>query len=122
MSAVETPEAHLGKAYNSLKQDRYYEAASEFRSALKQDPTLTLRARFPLAVALFELKKFDEARQEFEAVHREVGRHTNVLHYLGRVDIEERRFEGAVRNLSQAAAKPPLPVSAYVLVYAYLDH
>jgi len=60
-SAVDTPEAHLGKAYDSLKQDRYDEAASEFRAALKLDPTLTLRARFPLAVALFEMKKFDEA-------------------------------------------------------------
>src|SRR2546426_784537 len=118
-SAVDTPEAHLGKAYDSLKQDRYDEAASEFRAALKLDPTLTLRARFPLAVALFEMKKFDEARQEFEAVHREVGDHPNVLYYLGRVDLEERKFEGAIRNLNEAAAKPPFPDTAYFLGYAY---
>ena len=118
-SAVDTPEAHLGKAYDSLKQDRYDEAASEFRAALKLDPTLTLRARFPLAVALFEMKKFDEARQEFEAVHREVGDHPNVLYYLGRVDLEERKFESAIRNLNEAAAKPPFPDTAYFLGYAY---
>jgi tetratricopeptide (TPR) repeat protein len=118
-SAADTPEAHLGKAYDSLKQDRYDEAASEFRAALKLDPTLTLRARFPLAVALFEMKKFDEARQEFEAVRREVGDHPNVLYYLGRVDLEERKFEAAIRNLTEAANKPPFPDTAYFLGYAY---
>jgi len=118
-TATNTPEARLGKAYDSLKQDRYDEAASEFRAALKLDPTLTLRARFPLAVALFEMKKFDEARQEFEAVHREVGDHPNVLYYLGRVDLEERKFERAIRNLNEAAAKPPFPDTAYFLGYAY---
>jgi Flp pilus assembly protein TadD len=118
-SAADTPEAHLGKAYDSLKQDRYDEAASEFRAALKLDPTLTLRARFPLAVALFEMKKFDEARQEFEAVRREVGDHPNVLYYLGRVDLEERKFESAIRFLNEAAAKPPFPDTAYFLGYAY---
>jgi len=32
-SGVDAPEAHLGKAYDSLKQDRYDEAAGEFRAA-----------------------------------------------------------------------------------------
>src|SRR5207245_10872304 len=70
-SAVDTPEAHLGKAYDSLKQDRYDEAASEFRAALKLDPTLTLRARFPLAVALFEMKILYDERLECDAVYRD---------------------------------------------------
>src|SRR5207247_9498411 len=72
-SAVDTPEAHLGKAYDSLKQDRYDEAASEFRAVLKLDPTVTLRARFPVAVALFEMQKLDEARQALEAAARQGG-------------------------------------------------
>jgi protein O-GlcNAc transferase len=101
-----------------LKQDRYDEAASQFRAALKLDPTLTLRARFPLAVALFEMKKFDQARQEFEAVRREVGDHPNVLYYLGRVDLEERKFDAAIQNLTKAANKPPFPDTAYFLGYA----
>src|SRR5882762_10579632 len=74
----DTPEAHLGKGYDALKQDRYDAAASEFRAALEIDPKLTLRARFPLAVALFELHKSDEARHELEVVRREVGNHPNV--------------------------------------------
>ena len=114
-----TPEAHLGKGYDALKQDRYDVAASEFRAALELDPKLVLRARFPLAVALFELHKSDEARREFEAVRREVGDHPNVLYYLGRLDLEERNFQGAIRNLNKAVAQPPFPDTGYYLGYAY---
>jgi tetratricopeptide (TPR) repeat protein len=115
----DTPEAHLGRGYDALKQDRYDAAAGEFRAALKIDPKLTLRARFPLAVALFELHKSDEARRELEVVRREVGDHPNVLYYLGRLDLDARNFDSAIRNLNQAAAKPPFPDTAYYLGYAY---
>jgi tetratricopeptide (TPR) repeat protein len=117
--ASHNPDAHLGKGYDALRQDRYDEAVKEFRAALNLDSTLTLRARFPLAVALFEMKKFDEARQELETVRREVGDHPNVLYYLGRVDLEERNFQSAITNLSEAAAKPPFPDTVYFLGYAY---
>lgn len=112
-------EEHLGKGYDALKQDRYDVAANEFRAALVLDPTLVLRARFPLAVALFELHKSDESRKEFEAVRREVGDRPNVLYYLGRLDLAERKFESAIRNLNGAAAKPPFPDTAYYLGFAY---
>src|SRR5438445_1469610 len=65
------------------------------------------------------MKKFDEARQELETVHREVGDHPNVLYYLGRLDLEQRNFQEATRNLNQAVAKPPFPDTAYFLGYAY---
>lgn len=119
-ATADTPEAHLGKGYDALKQDRYEAAASEFRAALALDPKLVLRARFPLAVALFELHKPDEARREFEAVRREAGDHPNVLYYLGRLDLADGNFEDAIRNLTKAAAKPPFPDTAYYLGYAYL--
>jgi tetratricopeptide (TPR) repeat protein len=115
----DAPEAHLGKGYDALKQDRYDAAANEFRAALEIDPKLTLRARFPLAVALFELHKSDEARRELEIVRREVGDHPNVLYYLGRLDLDARNFDSAIRNLNQAATKPPFPDTAYYLGYAY---
>jgi protein O-GlcNAc transferase len=115
----ETPEAHLGKGYDALKLDRYDVAVSEFRAALEIDPKLVLRARFPLAVALFEQHKSDEARREFEIVQREVGEHPNVLYYLGRLDLENHAFEGAIRNLNQAVVKPPFPDTAYYLGFAY---
>jgi tetratricopeptide (TPR) repeat protein len=117
--AGNAPEAHLGKGYDALKQDQYDVAAGEFRSALELDPTLTLRARFPLAVALFELHKSNEARRELEIVRGEVGDHPNVLYYLGRLDLDDHRFEDAIRSLNRAAAKPPFPDTAYYLGYAY---
>jgi tetratricopeptide (TPR) repeat protein len=116
---VSTPEAHLGKGYDALRQDQYDLAVTEFRAALEADPKLTLRARFPLAVALFELHKGDEARHELELVRGEVGDHPNVLYYLGRLDLDDRNFDGAIRNLNQAALKPPFPDTAYYLGYAY---
>jgi Flp pilus assembly protein TadD len=111
--------AHLGKGYDALKQDRYDAAVSEFRAALQLDPKLVLRARFPLAVALFELHKSGEARQEFETVRQEVGDHPNVLYYIGRLDLADRKFEDAIRNLTQAVANPPFPDTAYYLGFAY---
>ena len=112
-------ETHLGKGYEALKQDRYEEAAQEFRAALATDPTLVLRARFPLAVALFELHKADEARQEFEAVRKEAGDHPNVLYYLGRLDLDRQDYNAAIQELAKAAAKPPFPDTPYYLGYAY---
>ncbi len=118
----DSPEPHLGKGYDALKQDRYEEAVSEFRAALRLDPSLVLRARFPLAVALFELHKSDEARQELEAVRQEVGDHPNVLYYMGRLDLEDHNFESAIKNLNKAAAKPPFPDTAYYLGFAYFKN
>lgn len=121
-SETKTPEAtqaHLGKGYDALKQDRYEEAAQEFQAALAADPSLTLRARFPLAVALFESHKPEEARHQFEIVRKEVGDHPNVLYYLGRMDLDGLDYASAIRNLSKAAAKPPFPDTAYFLGLAY---
>jgi len=118
--AQDTVEAHLGKGYDALRQDRYEVAASEFRAALKLDSGLVERARFPLGVALFEMHKAEDARREFETVRREVGDHPNVLYYLGRLDIDEGKFDSAIRNLNQAVEKPPFPDTAYYLGYAYL--
>jgi len=117
-SAKETPEAHLGRGYDALKNDRYDVAATEFRAALQIDPKLTLRARFPLAVALFELHKPVEARRELETVRRETGDHPNILYYLGRLDLDDRNFAGAIRKLTKAAAEPPFPDTTYYLGFA----
>jgi Flp pilus assembly protein TadD len=117
-SAKETPDAHLGRGYDALKNDRYDVAATEFRAALQIDPKLTLRARFPLAVALFELHKPVEARREFETVRRETGDHLNTLYYLGRLDLNDRNFAGAIRNLTKAAADPPFADTTYYLGFA----
>ncbi len=118
-SSTDTLESHLGKGYEALKQERYDAAAEEFRAALALDPSLTERARFPLAIALFEAHQPEAARREFEQVRRETGDHPNVLYYLGRLDLDERNFPAAIRNLTQAAAKPPFPDTPYYLGFAY---
>jgi tetratricopeptide (TPR) repeat protein len=117
-NSSDTPETHLGKGYDALKNDRYDEAVTEFRAALALDPTLVQRARFPLAVALFEMHKPVEARREFEEVRREIGDHPNLAYYLGRLDLDGGDYKGAIQNLTQAVAKPPFPDTAYYLGFA----
>jgi Flp pilus assembly protein TadD len=116
----ETAESHLGRGYEALKLERYEEAASEFRAALRIDPTLIMRARFPLGVALFQMKDTAAARQEFETLRRAVGDHPNILYYLGRLDLLDRDFPAAIRNLTKAMANPPFPDTAYHLGFACL--
>ena len=112
-------EAHVSRGYDALKQDRYTVAVDEFRAALVLDPTLVLRARFPLAVALFEMHKSDDARRELEAVRQVVGDHPNVMYYLGRLDLLDHKFPDAVQHFNKALAKPPFPDTYYYLGYAY---
>jgi len=115
----ETAESHLGKGYEALKQDQYDIAAGEFKAALALDPSLAQRARFPLAVALFEMHQNDEARREFDSLQHEVGHHPNIVYYLGRLDLDGGDYASAIRNLSEAAAKPPFPDTAYHLGFAF---
>jgi Flp pilus assembly protein TadD len=119
---ADKPEIHLGKGYDALKESRFEDAVTEFRAALRLDPTLVLRARYPLAVALYQTNQFAEARKEFEAVRSEVGDHPNVMYYLGRLDLQDRNYEGAIQNLSKAIVKPPFPDTAYHLGFACLKH
>jgi tetratricopeptide (TPR) repeat protein len=115
-----TVEAHLGRGYDALKNERYELSADEFRAALAIDSTLVERARFPLAVALFELHQSAEARREFVSLHRELGEHPNIVYYLGRLDLEDGDLKGATQNLRKAAAKPPFPDTAFYLGVAFL--
>jgi tetratricopeptide (TPR) repeat protein len=117
--SVSEAETHVSMGYEALKQDRYDAAIREFQAALAIDPTLVLRARFPLGVALFENHRPEDARREFEAVRKLIGEHPNVLYYLGRLDIESRNFPAAIQELNEAAAQPPFPDTAYYLGFAY---
>jgi tetratricopeptide (TPR) repeat protein len=122
VASLDTPEAHLGAGYEALRSDRYEAAAREFRAALQLDPKLALQARFPLAVALFELRDLEGARREFEAVRRASGDHPNLDYYLGRIDLTEGKLDAAISELHKAAVKPPFPDTAYYLGDAYFKH
>jgi tetratricopeptide (TPR) repeat protein len=118
-AATETPEFHLGRAHEALKYNRYQEAVNEFRTALALDPTLVVRARFPLAVALFSVQEREQARQEFEKVRAQTGDDPNIAYYLGRLDLMEGNLDSAIKNLTLAAGDPPFPDTAYYLGYAF---
>jgi tetratricopeptide (TPR) repeat protein len=115
-----TAEAHLGAGYDALKTERYEVAAGEFKAALALDPGLRERARFPLAVALFEIHQSEDARRQFETLRRELGDHPNILYYLGRLDIDANDFVSAIEKLSKAVSEPPFPDTAYYLGFAFL--
>jgi len=115
----ETPELHLARGHDDLKTNRYEAAVREFRAALALDPHLTVRARFPLAVALFGIQDREQARSELERVRAEVGDDPYVMYYLGRLDLRDGNLDAAITNLTLAAADPPFPDAAYYLGYAY---
>jgi Flp pilus assembly protein TadD len=119
-SPSDTPEVHLARGHEDLNNNRYLQAEHEFRAALALDPHLTVRARFPLAVTLFNLQDLQESRKQFEAVRAETGDDPNLNYYLGRLDLMEAKLDSAIRNLLMASSKPPFPDTAYYLGYAYL--
>jgi hypothetical protein len=57
-----------------------------------------MRARLPLATALFQLRSFTEARHELESVRCEVGKRPSICCYFGRQDQEEQNYKSAVAN------------------------
>jgi tetratricopeptide (TPR) repeat protein len=113
-------EAHLGRGYEALKEEQYEVAEREFRAALAIDSSLAMRARFPLSIALFEQHKSVESRKELEAVRQAVGDQPGVLYYLGRLDLDERNYKGAVDYLNKASVHPPFPDTAFYLGIANL--
>jgi type IV pilus assembly protein PilF len=79
-----------------------------------------MRARFPLAVALFEQRNYPASRVEFEKVRQEEGEQPGLFYYLGRIDQEEHDYKRAIANLSKAATAPPFPDTFFYLGLAYL--
>jgi Flp pilus assembly protein TadD len=120
LGAGQTAEPHLGRGYEAMRNERYGEAVQEFRTALAIDPTLVMRARFPLGVALFEQRNYPASRTEFEKVRQEAGDQPSLFYYLGRIDQEEQHYKPAIVSLSKAAAAPPFPDTYFYLGLAFL--
>jgi tetratricopeptide (TPR) repeat protein len=118
--AGQSAELHLGRGYQAMRSERYGDAVQEFRAALAIDSTLVMRARFPLAIALFEQRNYPDSRAEFEKVRQEAGEQPGLFYYLGRIDQEEHNYKNAIENLSKAAATPPFPDTFFYLGLAYL--
>ncbi len=117
--ATDSAQAHVGKGYEYLKDERFQEAAREFQAALELNPSL-VRARYQLAVCQFALGKWKESREQFERLRAETGADPSVSYYLGRLDLQEGNIDAAIRQLESLASGPPFPDTAYYLGSAYL--
>src|SRR5207249_11616080 len=118
-SARETVQAHIGKAHEDLKDQRYREAAEEFDAALKLDPHL-VDIRYQLGVCYFAIGQRKEARKELERVRTETRNDPAAIYYLGRMDLTEGNLDSAIELLNGLMSKPPFPDTAYYLGSASL--
>lgn len=117
--AGKTAEAHMGKGYQYEQEERFEQAAEEFRAAVAANPLL-LQARYQLAVCYFALRQLKEARAQFESLRTAAGSEPSVAYYLARLDLLEGSFASAIRRFQSIATDPPFPDTAYYLGSAYL--
>ena len=113
--------AHIGKGYELVQNDRFAEAAQEFRAALALDPA-ALNARYQLAICLFALGDHDASRKEFERLRTETKDDPNVAYYLARIDLLAGDAASAIRRLAPLMKRPPFADAPFYLGSAYLAH
>jgi tetratricopeptide (TPR) repeat protein len=114
-----TVQAHIGKGFEDLKDQRYREAADQFKAALELDPGL-VDARYQLGVCYFAIGRRAEARAQLERVGKETSDDARVIYYLGRLDLVEQDVDSAIRRFAGLISNPPFPDTLYYLGSAYL--
>jgi tetratricopeptide (TPR) repeat protein len=119
-SQAEFAEAHVGRGYELVKDERYAEAAAEFQAALGLETGL-VRARYQLAVCWFAVGKMQESRTEFERLQKETGNDPKVDYYLALLDLRTGALDDAIAKFSRLMADPPFADTAYYLGSAYLE-
>jgi len=111
---------HIGKGYELVQNDRFAEAAQEFRAALALEPGAA-NARYQLAVCLFAVGERDASRKEFERLGKETQNDASVAYYLARLDLTAGDSAAAIRRLAPLMAHPPFSDAAFYLGSAYLS-
>jgi len=119
--ATPSAKAHVGKGYDLVQNDRYGEAAQEFRAALALDPG-AVDARYQLAVCLLALGEPSQSRIEFERLRTTAGNDPSIAYYLARLDLLDGHAADAIRRLLPLMAHPPFRDAAFYLGSAYLSH
>lgn len=112
-------EAHIGKGYQLVQEDRFDQAAAEFQLALAQNPGL-VRVRYQLAVCLFALGRREESQEQFERLEREISGDSKVRYYLGRLRLLALDNDAAIQIFNKIVSQPPFPDTAFYLGCAYL--
>jgi tetratricopeptide (TPR) repeat protein len=115
-----TPDVHVGRGYDAVKDERYEKAAAEFQTALALDPRLD-RARYQLALCYLALGRLQDARKEFKRVQRDRTGDSAVTYYLGRLDLLDHNPDSAINRLQSVVDRSPFPDTAYYLGTAYLQ-
>jgi tetratricopeptide (TPR) repeat protein len=110
--------AHFGSGLKLADLERYEDAAHEFERALELDPKLD-EARYHLAVAYFNLRRYAEARQQFERLQVRGYEARWTGYYLGRLDLLVGHTRDAVRRFESLRADQPLQDEFYYLASAY---
>lgn len=119
-SGRDTSTAHVGRGYELVQNDRFAEAAEEFRAALALDPG-AVQVRYQLAVCLFAVGELDESRKEFLRLLALTDRDPKVIYYLGRLDLLAGNSDGAIRHFESIVENPPFPDTTFYLGSACLD-
>jgi tetratricopeptide (TPR) repeat protein len=118
-ASLSAAEAHLGKAYQYIQEERYSEAETELQAALLENPALT-NARYQLAICEFALGRFRDAQTQFLALSSKMPGDARLDYYLGRIDLVQGDTKAAVARLREVVLKPPFSDTAYYLGAAYL--
>jgi len=114
-----TATAQIGKGYELVQDDRFAEAAEQFRAALALDPD-AVNARYQLAICLFALGDREASRKEFERLCVSTGHDPKVEYYLARLDLLGGDNAAAIGRLVPLMANPPFSDTAFYLGAAYL--
>ncbi len=93
-------------------------ALSEFNEVLKYDPS-NWKARYHIAVDLFNNKKYDDAIVEFKKIIQLQPGYSNSYSLMGEAYLETGQYQLAIRALEKSIELDPGPEEYYQLGRAY---
>jgi tetratricopeptide (TPR) repeat protein len=111
-------QAYLANGQRLMEMERFKEASEVFQHVLAENPNQA-QARQQLAICRFELREYSEARQLFQKMAELNENPALVAYYLGRIDLIEQDFDGAVRHFRSLPASEPFRDELYYLGVAY---
>jgi tetratricopeptide (TPR) repeat protein len=112
--------AHLGAGLKLFDEERYLEAAKEFKQALESDASL-VEASYHLAVCSFNVHEYPQARKQFQRLLDAGYQKDWDTYYLGRLDLVEGNLDSGIRRFQSLVASQPFQDELYYLGSAFLS-